>query len=86
MDGKRRKMLLKNTYSATDHDENPCHYCTAADGRDENCHAECFDYFLWEIVQEERRKERQRAAEERENYIDYINNILTEYRRKNRRK
>lgn len=79
-------MLSRDIYSATDHDESPCHYCTAADGRSEDCHAECFDYFLWEIVQEERRKERQRAAEERENYIDYLNNILDGNRRKNRRK
>ena len=79
-------MLSRDIYSSTDHDESPCYYCTAADGRSEDCHAECFDYFLWEIVQEEHRKERQRAAEERENYIGYVNNILPEYRRKNRRK
>ena len=66
--------------------ENPCRYCTPAQGRAWDCHAECFDYFLWEIVQEERRKERQRAAEERENYIGYLNNILAGSRRKNRRK
>lgn len=82
----KRRMSSRDIYSKTDHGESPCKYCTAEDGRSEDCHAECFDYFLWKIAQEERRKERQRAAEERENYIDYINNILPEYRRKNRRK
>lgn len=82
-------MSSRVIYSATDRgaiDDNPCRYCTAEDGRTENCHAECWEYFFWELRQENRREESWHESEAQMDYIGYKRDILPEYHRKNRRK
>lgn len=78
-------MLSRDIYSKTDHDENPCRYCTPAQGRAWDCHGRCDRYTAWNDGHKADREARQEQQREEADFVQYQKNILPAYKRKNKR-
>ena len=81
-------MSSKDTYNRIDaaNSENPCNNCQRADAHTERCHAECMDYFMWDILQKSKREKKRRENDREMDYRSYKRDILPVLRRKSRRK
>lgn len=65
--------------------DNPCRYCTPAQGRAWDCHGKCGRYAAWNDGHKADREARQEQQRAEADFVQYQKNILPAYKRKNKR-